>query len=316
MDFNLQAPDYQINAIRIVNNKLVLAGNMAGNGDFTTCGDHTNYNASNIDGFLIGYNFSDAPFLISGVPAEICEPGPITFQAHNVPLGATVTWAASPGTLVNPASGTGTSFTVNVPPGVSGFVTVTATITGECAASASDGFFIGLPDGTACTPGNIVVEPCHTLYAETCSGGPLYNWYIDGNPVQTSSEFFTYISLVSNYIEPGLHTLCVAYANSCGETQQACTSVYVGSCGSGPQYAMGYPNPTREETNFVLEPGAKENVDFEYSYVLIDKNGAAVKQGTSSKNQLIIDVRDLKKDTYIFKVRLPRQRIEQRIIIN
>lgn len=316
VDFNLQAPDYQINAIRIVNNKLVLAGNMAGNGDFTTCGDHTNYNASNIDGFLIGYNFSDAPFLISGVPAEICEPGPITFQAHNVPLGATVTWAASPGTLVNPASGTGTSFTVNVPPGVSGFVTVTATITGECAASASDGFFIGLPDGTACTPGNIVVEPCHTLYAETCSGGPLYNWYIDGNPVQTSSEFFTYISLVSNYIEPGLHTLCVAYANSCGETQQACTSVYVGSCGSGPQYAMGYPNPTREEINFVLEPGAKENVDFEYSYVLIDKNGAAVKQGTSSKNQLIIDVRDLKKDTYIFKVRLPRQRIEQRIIIN
>lgn len=316
VDFNLQAPDYQINAMHIVNNKIVLAGNMAGNGDFTICGNHTNYSASNIDGFLMGYNTADAPFFISGVPSEVCEPGPVIFYAHNVPLGATVNWMASPNTLVSPVSGTGTSFTVNVLHSVSGYVTVTATIAGECAASASGGFSIGLPEGVACTPNNIMIEPCHTLYAETCSGSPFYNWYIDGTLVHTSSEFFAYISLVSNYIEPGLHTFCVAYANSCGETQQACTSIYVGSCGPGPQYTMGYPNPAREEIYFVLEPGTKENVDFDYSYGLIDKNGSIVKEGTSSKNLLVIDVRDLKKDTYILKIRLPRQRIEQRIVID
>lgn len=58
---------------------------------------------------------------------------------------------------------------------------------------------------------------------------------------------------------------------------------------------MGYPNPTQQQINFVLEPGGKETVDFEYSYALIDKNGATVKNGATHKNALVVDVSDLKR---------------------
>jgi hypothetical protein len=316
VDFNLDLPDYEMNAIRLVNNKIVVAGNFKGTGDFTTCSAYTTYNATTHDGFLAGYNTSEAAFSIGGGPPEVCEPGDVTFYAYNVPLGATVTWTASPGTLVTPTSGTGSSFTVTVLPGVSGTVSITATVPGECGGTAYASFTIGLPGGQACTPSNLVLEPCNTLYAETCSGGPLYNWYIDGNLVATGGTYYEYISLILNPLEPGQHSLCVAYANSCGEGPQACTTFITPDCGGGQQFMMGYPNPAQSAINFVLEPGGKETVDYEYTWKLINKNGAAVKGATTNKNALVIDVSDLKKDTYFFKVWLPNQRIEQRIVIN
>jgi hypothetical protein len=315
VDFNLDLPDYEMNAIRLVSNKIVVAGNFKGTGDFTTCSDYTQFNASTIDSFLAGYNTSESAFYISGGLPEVCEPGPVTFYAYNVPLGATVYWTASPGTLVTPTSGIGSSFTVTVLPGVSGTVSVSATIPGECGSTAYASFTIGLGDGAACSPSNLVLEPCATLYAQTCSGGPLYNWYIDGNLVLTTDVFYAYISLILNPVAPGYHSLCVEYANSCGGGPQACTTFFSPDCGGGQQYMMGYPNPTQQQVNFVLEPGGKETVDFEYSYTLVDKNAATVKNGTTRKNALVIDVGDLMKGTYIFKVYLPNQRIEQRIVI-
>lgn len=314
IDFNLDLPDYELNAIRLVNNKIVVAGNFKGIGDFTSCGNHTVYNATTLHAFLAGYNASEAPFSISG-PSTVCQPGPVTFHANNVPLGATVNWTAIPGTLVTPTSGTGSSFTVTVLPGVSGTVSISATILGECGSTANTVLTIGLPEGQACEPSNLVLEPCSTLYAETCSGGAFYNWYINGNLVMTTQTNHAYISLTLNPLPAGQHTLCVAYANSCGEGPQACTTFYAPDCSGGQQFMMGYPNPTREEINFVLEPGGKETVDFEYSYSLIDKNGAAVKKGSTRKNALVIDVRDIKRDLYILKVQLPKQRIEQRIVV-
>jgi hypothetical protein len=316
VDFNLVAPDFEMNGMRLVNNKLVLGGNFIGSGDFTTCGDFTAFNAPTLDAFLIGYNTTDAPFGIIG-PDEVCEAGPVTFTAVNVPLGATVTWTASPGTLVTPTSGTGNPFTITVLPGVSGTVSVSASVPAECGGTAFKSFTIGLPGGgSACAPSNLILEPCNTLYAETCSGGPLYNWYIDGNLVVTGSTYYQYISLILNPLGPGQHSLCVAYANSCGEGPRACTTFITPDCGGGQQFIMGYPNPTQSAINFVLEPGGKETVDYEYKYKLIDKNGAAVRGATTRKNALVIDVSDLKKDTYFFKVWLPNQRIEQRIVIN
>ncbi len=315
IDFNLELPDYEMNAIRLVKNKIVVAGNFKGTGDFTTCSDYTQFNASTIDGFIAGYNTSESAFYISGGPPEVCEPGPVTFYAYNVPLGATVYWTASPGTIVTPTSGTGSSFTLTVLPGVSGTVSISATIPGECGGTAYASFTIGLPDGQSCSPTNLILEPCATLYAETCSGGPLYNWYIDGNLVMTTETYNAHISLIFNPLQAGQHILCVAYANSCGEGPLACTTFYTGNCNGGQQFMMGYPNPTQQQINFVLEPGGKETVDFEYSYALIDKNGATVKNGATHKNALVVDVSDLKKDTYFFKVRLPNQRIEQRIVV-
>jgi len=55
---------------------------------------------------------------------------------------------------------------------------------------------------------------------------------------------------------------------------------------------------------------------YNYSYKLIDKAGATVKSATTNLNSIIIDVHDLPKDTYHFKVWLPNQLIQQQIIIN
>lgn len=314
IDFNIDPPDHEINGARLVAGKLVLGGNFQGTGDFTTCGNATAFTATSVDAFLIGYNTTDLPLGIIG-PDEVCSPGPVTFTAVNVPLGAVVSWTAGPGTLVTPASGTGNPFTVTVLPGVTGTATITASVPAECGGTALKNFTIGLPGGQACAPSDLVLEPCNTLYAQTCSGGPLYKWYIDGNLVLTTDLHYAYISLILNPLEAGQHTLCVAYANSCGEGPQACTTFYTGDCSGGQQFMMGYPNPTQQQLNFVLEPGGKETVDFEYSYKLIDKNGATVKSGATRKNALVVDVSDLKKDTYFFKVQLPNQRIEQRIIV-
>ncbi|QOI96938.1 MAG: hypothetical protein HRU69_05270 [Flammeovirgaceae bacterium] len=315
VDFVFENIDPEMNGIRVVNNKLVLAGNLFGSGDFTTCGNHTVFTSTQLDGYLVGYNTSELPFYITG-PSEACDSGPVTFSAFNVPLGASVNWTATPETLVSPVTGVGLQFTTNVLSGAGyGVVSVSAN-GGECAGTAYRSFTIGIPDETPCAPANLILEPCATLYAETCISGPTYNWYIDGNLAMTTEINNAYISLILNSLQAGQHSLCVTVANSCGESPMACTTFYTSDCSGSQQFAMGYPNPTQQQINFVLEPGGKETVEFTYSYALLDKNAVAVRSGTTNKNSLVIDVGNLKKDTYFFKVQLPTQRIEQRIVID
>ena len=305
---------YEVNGLAFSNNKIVAAGNFQGNGDFNSCASSTTYNATTQDGFLVGYNKVEPAFSVSG-PGEICGPGPLTFTALNIPPGASVTWTASPGTLVSPTSGTGNSFTTNVLPGVtSGDVTATATVAGVCGASASASVHIGLP-ADVCEP-SIVIEPCNTLYATTCSGGATFNWYIDGGLVLTSTTYNAYISLILNPLQAGYHTLCTETQNSCGVSTQACTTFVTGDCGAGQQFAMGYPNPTQAIINFTMEPTDAETLPYNYTYKLIDKSGAVVKTATTNKNSIAINVSDIPKDTYFFKVWLPNQLIQQQIIIN
>jgi hypothetical protein len=313
MDLQLDVLDPEVNALVISSGKIVAAGNFKGSGDFNTCASSTAYNATTLDAFIVGYNTQNPPIGITG-PYVICAPGTLNFTIQNAPPGAAVTWSVSPANLVDPSTGSGNTFNTTLLAGVtSGTLTVTATVAGECGGVFQRSVHIGLPDN-ACTP-DLVLEPCNTLHATTCSGGPTFNWYIDGNLVLTSEHNEVYISLILNPLLPGYHSLCVETQNDCGTSPQACSYFITGDCEYG-QYAIGYPNPTHEEINFTLLPGEKEFVDFEYSYALLDKGGMVVKSGSTSKNTLVIDVRDLKKDTYFFKVQLPGQRIEQRIIID
>ncbi|QOI97003.1 MAG: SBBP repeat-containing protein [Flammeovirgaceae bacterium] len=316
VDFNLDAPDYEMNAIRLVNNKLVIAGNFKGSGDFNSCAESSVFNASTLDGFLIGHNTADGPLSITG-PNTVCNQGTFVFSAQNVPPDAVVQWTTTPGNLLNPSSGTGPTFTTNAVAGVSGSVTVSASVLGECAGNASMPIWVGIPQPI--TSMQITIEPCETLQAIALgSNASSYNWYINGVFFTSTSNNTVEISLITQITTPGWYTISTEGVNICGVTQRYNQNVYIGctgGAGRGQQYSVGYPNPTQYEINFVLEPGDKETVDFEYSYSLVDKNGATVKKGSTRKNVLVIDVSDLKKDTYIFKVQLPGQRIEQRIVI-
>jgi len=313
-DLQVNFPDFEINALQIVSGRIVAAGNFKGSGDFTTCGAATVFNATTLDGFMVGYNVTDPAITVSG-PTAICSPGQMIFTAQNIPIGATVAWSVSPAGSVSPATGSGTTFVTNLLPGYSqGQLFVSATISGSCGTVVIKTIELGPPEVT-CAP-DIVLEPCNTLHATACSGANIYNWYIDGNLVLTSSFHEVYISLVINQLGAGQHSLCVATQNDCGEAPQVCTVFVTGDCGSGQNFAMAYPNPAQGSLNLTIEEGGKQELDYEYTYKLIDKNGLVVSAGTTNKNSIMLDVSVLAKDTYYFKLWLPKQLVEQRIVIN
>lgn len=79
---------------------------------------------------------------------------------------------------------------------------------------------------------------------------------------------------------------------------------------------MGYPNPAHYEILFTMEAGEKAVLDYNYSYELRDKTGNLIKAGITNRNSIVIDVRDIPRDTYLFEVRIGKQLIQQRILLN
>jgi hypothetical protein len=72
LDLIINSPDDDVNAMRISNGKIVLAGNFRGSGDFNACGSSTIYSATTVDAFLTGFNTTDPALTISG-PGAICN---------------------------------------------------------------------------------------------------------------------------------------------------------------------------------------------------------------------------------------------------
>ncbi|MDZ4714065.1 MAG: SBBP repeat-containing protein [Cytophagales bacterium] len=314
-DLQLTFTDFEINAVHISSGKLVAAGNFRGSGDFTTCGPATVFNATTVDGFLVGYNITDPGISMSG-PDAICNPGEMSFAVYNVPIGASVTWSITPSSWVSSSSGSGSTFVTNLLPGSGpGTLLVTATISGACGNIIQREVQVGVPEAL-CTPEIFAMEPCNTLHAATCSGAPIYNWYIDSNLVVTSPFHDVGISLLTNPpLGAGAHSLCVSAQNGCGESPWSCTTFITGDCSFG-QFGLGSPNPAQKELSFTMEKSGLTTLDYSYTYQLLDRNGAFVKGGTTNKNSITIDVRDVPRDTYYFEVCAGEKLIKQRIVIN
>jgi hypothetical protein len=265
---------------------------------------------------LAGYEPAAAPLAITG-PVVVCKPqeGSTTYSTINAPPGAVINWTTSPSNLLTPSSGTGSSFVGTPINGlVSGFVTVTATITGVCASVASRNVWVGEPTISYSPPGQ---NPCSSspYYYTTLVPGASYFWSVDNPNVWiVTINGFSSISIIS--VEPEYFTITLTvFSGGCSYVvdfpNQLSPGLYCqcfydpGTCGD--QGGMGLsvsPNPTSDylDVNWGVSMGNMAEVDTEYSIKMYDHTGTMVFTCNTKEKSVRIDTRILKNGTYFIHV--------------
>lgn len=269
LDLTLIAPSFEVNAMSMSSGKIVIAGNLKGNGDFNACSSSTNYNAATLDAFIVTYNATDPAPSITG-PSTICSSGSYVFTMVNAPPGATINWSVSPANLVNPSTGTGTTFSTNAVNGsASGAITVTATVSGVCGVVASKpAVWVGKPgfSNTTVDDNTYYIGSCHGVcpgyhWAEmtvqgitpenltwTLTPGGTVNWQWEPSNSQIVFEVIPFYTTFPFYFTPG--------PNACGQSSFQFCFISGPNCQS---FAL-YPNPVGDEL-IISRANAGEEVD-------------------------------------------------------
>lgn len=325
LNYVLNLTDYAANSIKISNGKTILAGNFKGTGNFNPCGGSTTYSASTVDGFIAGYNLVDQPMLVSGPPVVCSSGGPFVFSVINAPLGATITWSTNPSTLLNPSSGTGSTFSTSAKVKVSGFVTVTATISGTCSGSVQKVIQVGKPPAPtgiqtawqdfppyAVCPGYdynfFMTDPTYYFGYE-----PDREWYVTGGTI----ENYYY-----NNTAVGVHISSVFYngdigvrnCNECG-----CSAYYSGAfvedCEGGEYLMIASPNPTTCVISIKINDNNGIKRSGSAHAVINDEKGITRRDLRMPSIDESIDVCDLQRGTYYLTVFFEGKIFKQRVLI-
>ncbi len=289
----------------------------------------------------MGYGLVDAfgalqaalPALSNASPL-VCTEG-TQFTLNNAPMGAAITWSASPANLFSQSSGSFTStggsqnITLNATSGTSsGTGTLTVTNT-TCGASlqAQKTFWVGPRQPTGFV--SVVIDPwLKRILAMVVSvpDATGYEWYINGS-------LFTGANMNSNYVQmpisgscsiPG-YTVGVKAINGCG-TSTMYSGYYVNPCYEEGFLYSYYPNPATEtltiEKNYQYNTeNSNENyylnnkIQSAYCYRLYDLNtGLIVLEGDlSAKTE--IDVSRLRKGKYVLKIQIEKDKEETHSVI-
>jgi hypothetical protein len=313
LDLTLNSPDYEVSSMRISNNKIVLAGNLKGNGDFNSCGSTSAYNAATLDAFITGYNTSDASLSITGSGA-ICNAGTFTFTAQNIPLGTTVNWSTNPSNLITPSSGTGNSFTTNALNGtLSADVTITAQVLGNCSAIASSVVRVGKPVAPSYIEDDGGVScPEWWFYTNLIPNTP-YVWQtykLPNGPIQVVTGGGTSKRFV--FTENGTWRTGVYFQNQCGNSPTVFMDVSV-NC-NGAKLLSVYPNPSSDYLEITMTNSSSNSLDCSYGILLTDKSGNNLINTTSIQQTTKINISGYSAGLYYLKI-IQDGKIEERQIV-
>jgi len=287
----------------------------------------------------MGYGLVDAfgalqaalPALSNASPL-VCTGG-TQFTLNNAPMGAAMTWSASPANLFSQSSGsfTGTGGSQNITLSAasstsSGTGTLTVTNT-TCGAflQAQKTFWVGPRQPTGFV--SVVVDPWLKRILAMVSSVPDatgYEWYINGS-------LFTGQNMNSNYVQmpisgscfiPG-YTVGVKALNGCG-TSTMYSEYHFNPCYEGGFFYSFYPNPSSEtltierNVQYSLEKGYTDDeltstifyrfYDFISGHIVLEGN-------LSIKNKTEIDISNLSKGKYLLKIQVDKDKEETHQII-
>ncbi|HRJ29270.1 MAG TPA: T9SS type A sorting domain-containing protein [Cyclobacteriaceae bacterium] len=272
------------------------------------------------------------PYISGPSDNLICGSGS-TYILNNAPVGTTVTWSASPGSLFT--NSTGNSSTANLVPSsasASGSATLTFNLTGECGSlQLTKSLWVGEPSITYSPPG---LNPCTNspYYYTYPIDGANYYWEIDnanvwftvlnGYPscsvISFQQEMFTLTLTVStgscnytvslpNEISPGLYCQCFYDPWQCDGQ------------GGGMGFAV-YPNPTSEGVNITYEAflnGEEKSIPNEpVQFELLNTNSEKVYTGYMKEKSVVIPVKGLPKGVYYLNLFNTKGIIQRKIVIN
>ena len=191
------------------------------------------------------------PTTISG-DASFCTTSN-SYTIPNLPVGATVTWQATPAGIATPntPNSTQTTLTKNA----NGLITLTATISNACGGAIAI-TKSNIEVGTA-TP-SIVIHgiapyPNTEMDVEVVTNEPTpYYWYVDNTLVNTAYQKLVTI----NGGGCGFHTLKVVVSNTCGTA--SATTTYSRACSA----IIASPNPTTGDVIVALtEPTTQPSTE-------------------------------------------------------
>lgn len=319
-DMQLGTTNNEVSGLAFSNAKLVAAGSFYGTGDFNACASSTLLSAANLDGFIAGFEPSTQPLNISG-PVFTCNPidGPTTYTVTNAPLGATVNWSITPAGLVTPTSGTGNSIVIT-PTGLSGNVTISATVAGTCSNTGSRSIWVGQPIITYDPPGP--GNPCHNspYYYTNIPNADYYSWSVD-NPnvwiisgsnslslsvISINAEVFnltltitsgncSYTITLPNEISPAMYCDCFYDPGQCPEQE-----------GGGGMGLRVSPNPSSDYFDVIVPDLVKDKEKgdgtVQYKIKVTDQFGQVVFTETTSSKAFRLNTQSFKNGIYFIHV--------------
>lgn len=274
---------------------------------FTARNSHWLFNEmENIPNTLNCSNECSNPYYIQGQNLFCNISG--NYFVPGLQRGATITWTASPGGIVNinsPNSLETTLLKVNA-----GFVTLTATINNACGANptviSKANITVGSPkpgpiSWTWNAPPNRVM-----LDVDNVPGATSYKWYLDGVLKATTTASYYNLPMNGNVSCGNFYYFGVKAVNSCGTSSESYIGAEMPPCGFA--YTVS-PNPASD--NVAVETNEDRNVksgEKKLSEIqeieIIDKMGALKQRQkfTKGMTKVFISVSSLPTDVYTLRV--------------
>jgi hypothetical protein len=266
---------------------------------------------------------------ITGPSVIVCSGE--TFTLNNVPVGATVTWVASPG-YFETNNGSGTSATLiptDLTIGGSGIVIFTInTGCGNSVRAYSDNFLVqGLLSGSinftnSENEGMYFCSSSYGNYFEIDTGAPGTNFEarlldITGQTVLYTSPTTTYQAGTPNLwsyypSSNGYYIFEVRGTNECGSTSWVGTEVEYVNCN---WLFTVYPNPTDNYLDIELSDDIITETE-SYQITLVNYTGTEVLKTSSKKKKQRVDTSHLKKGEYILRIQYKGEVTVRRIVID
>lgn len=267
---------------------------------------------------------------ISG-PEAVCETGTFTYTLQNAAPGVIATWSTSPSGIVTPASGTGTSFTVNaITNTTKSNVQVTATTTGNCPFQSSQTIWVGAP---LSRPGALsqnvhplCVGQLKVLSINAVPGTSSYNWYTN-DPYIVGAEGTSVWGSVEG-VGAGNGFFTIEAVNACAATMRQYGVSVDASCDEcgyypyppcGPLLVSVSPNPTSEFVDIIVDENYQGETlpnEYRYSAELFNQFGEKVRSLISVNVYERIDMKGLVKGTYFLKIYVHSETVVRRIFLN
>jgi N-acetylneuraminic acid mutarotase len=256
---------------------------------------------------------------ISGSPA-VCSTNTFTLQSY--PVGANISWSATPTNLFQGAtSGMGSSSLLSRAPGASGLATITFNITGPCTYSISKSISIGAP-----APSYIAIDntSCPEYYFSTNSvlTATSYLWQYNQLPSGPITSFTTTVPQTGRRVlNSGYSYRIGVQANcTCGPSYFTTTQFTV-NCPHAPLVTAS-PNPVTNILTVQLNPSINTNPLLTYStdaigsVVLKDGQGNTVAESYVKSSKINLSIAFVPKGTYYLFVMVGVQEDVQRIIVD
>jgi len=229
------------------------------------------------------------------------------FTLNNRYPGSSVIWSNSSNTVYVSGQGTST-YTIKAPStsiSGAGWVSVTTTYSG-CIdiVLPNEVFWVGKPS----TPQSIFVDPtdCPEYYFSTACTGEQgitsYTWQYNKLPYGT---IYTYPNSTCDsrriVLNSGFsYNVGVKAINACGESQFRTTTVTV-NCGGS--FFTVYPNPSTSEISFEVQSGIDQGSINEMQIVILNDSGNEIIRRQEKVNKARMDVSQLKRGTYFYRIK-------------